>query len=191
MTESNLAAELLLGRSVIRRRILGLLYLSPERRYHLREIARQASTSAGTASRELRRLEGAGLIERTAEGRQVYFQARQDSTVYESLSEIVRRTLGVREILRRQIAGLPGIKSAVIFGSYVSGMMRPNSDIDLLIVGAPDRDRLTDRLEAAQAQVGRQINEVVIGPDELAERRRRSDAFVESIDTGPTIEVLP
>ena len=191
MFESNSAARVLLGRSAIRRRILGLLYFNPESRYHLREIARLALTSAGTASRELRRLHNAGLLDRTLEGRQVYFQARRDSPIYEPVSQVVRRTIGVRDVLREQLAGLAGVKSAVIFGSYVSGMMRPESDIDLLVVGNPDRDELTDRLEAAQAQVGREINEVVMHPVELADRRRRGDSFVASIDEGRTIEVLP
>lgn len=79
----------------------------------------------------------------------------------------------------------------MIFGSYVSGKMRSQSDIDLLVIGNPDRDELTDRLESAQAQVGRQINEVVMGQAELAERRQRGDSFIQSIDQGQTIQVLP
>ena len=191
MLESDGAARVLLGRSAIRRRILGLLYLNPDSRYHIREVARQATTSAGTASRELRMLLDAGLLDRTVEGRQVYFQARRDSTIYEAVSEVVRRTVGVREVLRKELAGLAGIKSAVIFGSYVSGKMRSQSDIDLLVIGNPDRDELTDRLEAAQVQVGREINEVLMGQAELAARRERGDSFIQSIDKGGTIQVLP
>ena len=48
---------------------------SPGGRLHLREIQRRAGTSPGTASRELAKLVGAGLIEREAEGNQVYFRA--------------------------------------------------------------------------------------------------------------------
>jgi predicted nucleotidyltransferase/DNA-binding transcriptional ArsR family regulator len=62
-----------MGRSSVRRRILTLL-AQPETRLHLREIQRRAGTSPGTASRELGRLVAAGLIEREAEGNQVYFR---------------------------------------------------------------------------------------------------------------------
>ena len=181
----------LFGRSAIRRRIMALLVLNPERRYHVREIARQVNTSAGTASREVKRLEQAGIVNRTAEGRQVYYQARGGGVLYESVDHIMRRTMGVREALRKRLEGLAGVESALIFGSYVSGKMRSDSDIDVLIVGKPDRDELTDRLEATQAEVGRAINEVVLDQDELATRRRRRDAFVVSIDSGRTIAVLP
>jgi uncharacterized protein len=73
--ENSAAVDLAVGRSAIRRRILALLLAEPDRRLHLRDIQRRASTSPGTASRELGRLVGAGLIEREAEGHQVYFRA--------------------------------------------------------------------------------------------------------------------
>lgn len=192
MSEFDGAAWLLLGRSQIRRRILALLVFNLGERYHLREIARQVSTSPGTASRELKRLLDAGLIDRTAEGRQVYYHARTYGMLYESLDYFMRRTMGVREALHRHLTGLRGVKSAAIFGSYASGSnLRPNSDVDLLVVGNPNRDDLTDRLEQTQAEIGRPINEVVMTQRELAERRRRNDAFVGSIDGARTIEVVP
>lgn len=75
MFENRPATDLLIGRSTIRQRILALLVSDPAIRLHLREIQRRAGTSPGTASRELAKLVGAGLIEREAEGAQVYFRA--------------------------------------------------------------------------------------------------------------------
>lgn len=191
VTEYNTTPSLLLGRSKIRQRILALLMDAPERRMHLRAIARAAGTSAGTAARELARLEGAGLVRRTREGNQVYFQARPDQPMFGSIREIVRQTIGAPSMVRRHLAGLAGVERAVIFGSYASGSVTADSDVDLLIVGSPDRDDLTERLEIAQLEVGRPVNEVVMTVEELAARRHRGDRFIESIDAGPTIDVTP
>lgn len=73
--ENTFATDLTLGRSAVRRRILGLLMADPDQRLHLREIQRRVGTSPGTASRELANLVAAGLAERTTEGHQVYFSA--------------------------------------------------------------------------------------------------------------------
>ena len=73
--ENSSLADLTVGRSSVRQRILALLMASPADRLHLREIQRRAGTSPGTASRELAKLVAAGLIEREAEGNQVYFRA--------------------------------------------------------------------------------------------------------------------
>ena len=75
MLENSAAVDLALGRSSVRQRILTLLIEDAGSRLHLREIQRRADTSPGTASRELAKLVAAGLIEREAEGHQVYFKA--------------------------------------------------------------------------------------------------------------------
>jgi DNA-binding transcriptional ArsR family regulator len=75
MFENIPIADLAIGRSTVRQRILALLMSESAGRLHLREIQRRAGTSPGTASRELGKLVAAGLIEREAEGVQVYFRA--------------------------------------------------------------------------------------------------------------------
>ena len=189
MSEVTLAP--LLGRSKIRRTILALLVLDPEGRLHLREIARRAGTSAGTAARELARLEATGLVERARVGSQVEFHASRSSPLAGPVADLVRRTMGARAVLRDALADLPGVESAMIYGSYAAGRAGPRSDVDVLVVGSPDRDLLTERLEGAGRRLGRPVNEVVFAPDELSERRKRRDGFVRSIDDGPVIEVLP
>jgi len=72
--ENSIAVDLAVGKSSIRRRILALLMAEPDQRLHLREIQRRVRTSPGTASRELALLVAAGLVEREAEGHQVYFR---------------------------------------------------------------------------------------------------------------------
>jgi predicted nucleotidyltransferase len=185
------AASVILGRSQIRRRILAMLLDAPGRRMHLRAIAREADTSAGTAARELGRLEDAGLIRRGREGIQVYFEARPNQPAIEAIREIVRQYEGASRILRQRLLGLKGVERALIFGSYASGKVDANSDVDVLIVGAPDRDDLSERLELASLEISRPVNEVVISADELAARRARGDRLIESIDSHPVIDVGP
>lgn len=191
MSEYDPAVAPLLGRSLTRQRILAMLVDDPTRRLHLRAIARSVGTSAGTASRELRRLEEAGLVTRTPEGAQVYFQANEQSPLLEPVREIVRKTVGAPGVLRRALTGLAGVEEALVFGSYSRGDTRADSDVDLLVIGSPDRDELTDRLEAAGRELDRPVNEVVMTPSELESRRVRGDRLVESIDAGESIQVLP
>jgi len=190
MTE-NTQASILLGRSKIRQRILALVMDAPERRMHLRGIARAVGTSAGTAARELSRLEEAGLVRRTREGNQVYFEARPEQPLFAQVRDIVRQVAGAPVILRRHLDGLKGVERAVIFGSYAHGALQPDSDVDLLIVGDPDRDALTDRLEMASLEIDRPVNEVVMSQDEYDRRQTRRDRLIESIESKPTIDVRP
>jgi DNA-binding transcriptional ArsR family regulator len=183
--------DALLGRSRIRRDLLRRLYETPLPRLHLRELARGAHTSAGTAARELGRLEDMGLISRVREGAQVYFQADAASPLYGTVRDLVRLTIGAVDVIRRELAGLDGVESAVIFGSYAAGTMQPSSDIDILVIGTPDRDDLTERLERCGREVRRSVNDVAMTHDELVRRRASGDGLVTSIDESPTISVIP
>jgi len=143
-----------LGRSEIRRRILRLLVDAPGERLHLREIARRASTSAGTAARELRRLEEASLIMREREGSQVYFRSRPESSLHPPVRALVHAMtrevavplapspmadqlgLEMASRLRVELATVFGerLVGVYLFGSRARGDHDPDSDIDVLIV---------------------------------------------------------
>jgi predicted nucleotidyltransferase len=179
-----------LGRSAIRQRLLAQLIDTPRNRYHLRELARRAHTSAGTASRELQRLATDGLVVSEMEGRQRYFRVNTASPLYQPIRDLVRRTIGAPAVLRRHLADVPGIERAMIFGSYADGRLNADSDVDVLIIGTPDRDTLTEALEAAAGELAREVNEVVMTEVEYGERQQRKDGLVQSIVSHRTFDVI-
>jgi predicted nucleotidyltransferase len=151
------AADLLLGRSRVRRRIAASLVDRPAERLHLREIQRRVGTSAGTASRELGRLVEAGIVDRRREGAQVYFSIRRDAPLYPLLRDAIRRTSGAPEVIRSRLRGLPGIRRAAVFGPYLAGDEAPGGVVDLLVEGDVDPDELRAALSDAEADLGRPI----------------------------------
>jgi DNA-binding transcriptional ArsR family regulator len=140
---------LLVGRSRTRQRILALLLDPPQRRLHLRAIARAVGTSAGTASRELRRLDAVGLVTRSAEGAQVYYQADLDPPLTEPMRaqpplpsvDDVRASvdplgLGIARQLASDLPTVYGnrLRGVYLYGSRARGDHRPDSDVDIVIV---------------------------------------------------------
>ena len=77
------------------RRVLGLLYGNPQRSFYTNEIARHASVGKGSLSRELERLQRAGILRTTRLGNQVHYQANPDCPIYSELLGIVRKTFGI------------------------------------------------------------------------------------------------
>jgi DNA-binding transcriptional ArsR family regulator len=147
--------DVLLGRSRARRRILTLLLERPGGRLHLRGIARAVGTSAGTASRELGRLEATGLVRRRRDGAQVYFEADVASPLAEPVRSLLRQApldtrsstgdpVG-RAIAAQLSARLPAVyddrlRGVYLYGSRARGDHQPDSDVDILIV----LDRIED-----------------------------------------------
>lgn len=58
------------------------------------------------------------------------------------------------------LAGVAGIKAALAFGSWAArhtgqGGVRPVGDIDVLVLGDPDRDALYEAASRVERQLGR------------------------------------
>ncbi len=85
----NSVALLLFG--AVRRQILTLLLLDPERSIHLRAIARMIEAPAGSTRRELEQLVVVGILTRTRIGNQIHHQANNSCEVHAELVLLVRK----------------------------------------------------------------------------------------------------
>lgn len=173
-------ATLLFGN--YRRRVLGLLLLHPEETYHVREIARLTNTTAGTLHKELARLAEVGLLTKAQVGNQVRYAANRQSPIFEELASILRKTSGLADIVLDALAGLDKkINVALIFGSVARGEERAGSDVDVLIIGVLGFADAVKALHPAQERIGREINPVVMAPDEFLRKNNEGDGFVREI----------
>jgi len=173
-------ATLLFG--TYRRRVLGLLLLHPEETYHVREIARLTDTAAGTLHKELARLAQAGLLTREQVGNQLRYSANRQCPIFEELASVLRKTSGLADIVLDALAGLDKkISVALIFGSVARGEERSGSDVDVLIIGTIGFADAVKALHQVQEKIGREINPVVMAPDEFLRKNNEGDGFVREI----------
>lgn len=165
-----------------RRRALGLLLLHPEQSFHVREIARQTETNAGTLHKELARLAQAGLLTREQVGNQVRYGANRQCPVFEELASILRKTSGMADVIHDAISRLAKrIRVALIFGSVARGAERAGSDVDVLLIGDIGFADAVKALHAAQERIGREINPVVMSADEFRRRALSGDGFLREV----------
>lgn len=149
-------------------RILGEIYLHPERETSMSDLARRAGLHPASVQREVSRLEDAGILQTGRVGTARMVRADVDSPIHHELSLLVLKVLGPPVVISRAIAGVTGIDQAFIFGSWAQRMLgQPGAspaDIDLLVVGEPDRSELTAACRQAAAALGREVQPVVVSP---------------------------
>ncbi|HUC56131.1 MAG TPA: hypothetical protein VMA95_01930 [Streptosporangiaceae bacterium] len=96
--------------------------------------------------------------------------------------------LGPAQILGKELEGLTGVEAAAIFGSWaarVSGEPGPApADIDLLVIGRPDRDDLHEAVGRARQKLGRDINTVTLTVDRW---NADDDPFIAQVRTRPMV----
>ena len=176
---------------VYRRRVLGLLLLTPDEALHGREIARRTGLPSGTVIRELNRLTEAGLLKREKRGNQSLYSADRTCPVFEEVAGMLRKTSGAAAVIAGALAPLSDrIEAAFIYGSFARGTASAGSDIDVLIVGGVDLGGVIDLLHPVQISVGREINPRIFSPREWETKRRAKNAFVMEVRANPKILLI-
>ncbi len=182
--------ETLFGQT--RQRILALLFGHPGERFYQRRIIKAAGLGSGTVQRDLKRLSRSGVLTRSVEGRQVYFQANRHCPVFAELHGIVRKTFGVAQALKEALASIADrICVAFIFGSVATGTETPMSDVDVLIVG--DNLSLSDVVSAiadAQRELGREVNPSLYPTREFCRKLAEGQHFISNVVAGQKIFLI-
>ncbi len=168
--------EILFG--TYRRKVLSLLLLRPDEKFHVREISRLVDVPAGSLHRELKTLAESELLLRTKSGNQVYYQANQECQIHAELAGLFRKTTGLADVIREALTPLfETIEVAFIFGSVAQGKERAGSDVDLFLVGEVSFTDVVGALADVHQQLGREVNPVIMSRDDFI-KKAASDPFV-------------
>lgn len=174
----------------VRRKLLILFLLNPDRGYHLREIIRILECGKGSVERELSSLQRVGILKLNREGNRTIYAANRESPIFPELQGLVLKTEGMADVIRSFIGDLPGLQLAMVFGSAASGGMDRFSDIDLLIVGDLSFRDISKALLCAQKELGREIAPTVYSITEFRTRIAEAHHFLVSVLSGPLIMLI-
>lgn len=148
--------EMLFG-SKLRAKILGRLYTRSGERYFVRQLAAVIGEDSTNVSRELGRLEQAGLLVSITEGRQKYYQADRKSPLFKDIrgllshlpaaetaiqpqfTDLLNRRLKINRPELTGFCRLNHVQKLSLFGSVLRDDFKPESDIDVLVEFQPGK----------------------------------------------------
>ena len=146
--------------------ILALLLGDPDLELSLTDISQRTHAPHPSVYREVERAEQAGLITTRKIGNTRLVRANTASPYYAGLAEVLTRAFGVPAVLADVLGLVAGISAAYIYGSWAARHagqpgQRPVGDIDVLILGTPDRDQLYEALSLAEQRLGRPVEATI------------------------------
>lgn len=173
--------------------VLAALLERPEREWPLAELSRWLDIPKPSVHREIERAEQAGIVASRKVGRTRVVRANPDSPYYGALRELLTRAFGPPTRIGAALGRLPGIDAAYIFGSWAAAWEgdqgpRPVGDIDLLVLGDPERNRLYRAMEQVGRDLGREV-QVQIRPPGWLESGKGS--FHTTITAKPMVQIYP
>jgi predicted nucleotidyltransferase len=153
--------------------------------HHVRGLQRRSGLSMSSLNRELRRLEGRGLLERVEDGGRTLYRAAEHPA-WKTLRQLVRDFADPAEVVYEAISGIKGIDAAFVFGSFARGDAGEHSDVDVLVVGDLASDGALGR-QAAEASVllGRPVEIRSYTQDRLQRQIGAGNAVLGRILAGP------
>ena len=146
--------------SKTRIKLLLKFFLNINNQGYLRSLEQEFNESTNGIRQELNRFESAGLLLAESDGNKKLYRANIFHPLFKDLNSIIRKFVGVEELLERVVDRLGNVQQVYLEGRIAQGL---DSDIvDLLIVGNEiDRNYLSSLVEKAEPIVKRKIRYLV------------------------------
>lgn len=154
------------------------------------DLARQLGAPVATVQREVQRLEDAGVLTTRRVGRARVVEADTTNPAFDPLRQLVAIAFGPRQVVAEEFVGV-GADLVAIFGSWAARYSGepgpPPGDVDVLVVGRPDRDEVYDAAERAQRRLARPVNTTIVSQSRWT---AAGEPFVKELKRRPLVTVL-
>lgn len=171
--------------------LLTMLLLHPDQEYTISDLARRLAMPQSTVSGEVQRLADADILDSRPVGRSRLVRANTSSRLTGPLTELLTLTCGPHVVIADEFAGLEGVARVIIFGSWAARYHgqrgRPPNDVDVLVVGAPDRVAMHTAAERAESRLGRPVNPIICSPEQWADP---TGPLIREINSRPYVLVI-
>lgn len=171
--------------------LLTVLLLHPDRSYSLTDLSRRLGVPLTTLHREAQRLADADLITVETAGRTRLFRANSSNRAVAPLTQLLITTFGPHTVIRDEFADLPDTDRVLVYGSWAARYHGeegpPPHDVDVLVIGRPDRGDVYEAADRAEQRLGFPVNPTIRSPDRWAEA---ADPLIQQIQASPAVTAI-
>jgi len=162
--------------SKTRIRLLLRFFLNAETSAYLRELSNEFNVSSNSVREELNQLTKTNLLTSQKSGRQIFYKANPEHPLFPELRSMVRKVMGVDQVIDGILIRLGELKSAYLIDDYAEG--KDTGIIDLLLVGDINHNQLNDLSGKVEKYINRKIRTLVMSQPEF-------------FDFGPKLKLRP
>jgi predicted nucleotidyltransferase len=151
--------------SKTRIKLLVRLFFNPATRAYLRELANEFDVSTNAVREELNQLKKTRLLKTEKSGRQIFYMANTEHSLFPELRSMVSKVMGIDQVLDSIVQRLGNLEKAFLIGDYAEG--KDTGIIDLMIVGVIDPYHLDDLTKKTERYIKRKIRSLVLSREEF------------------------
>ena len=150
--------------SKTRIKLLVRLFFNPQTRSYLRELAKEFDVSTNAVREELNQLKKTKLLKSEKSGRQVFYRANTEHSLFPELKSMVSKVMGIDQVIDSIVHRLGNLEKAYLIGDYAEG--KDTGIIDLVLIGNINHYQLSDLQQKTEKYINRKIRTIVLTKDE-------------------------
>ena len=155
--------------SKTRIKLLTRFFFNPSTRSYLRQLAKEFNLSTNAVREELNQLTKTDLLKSERNGRQVYYMANSEHSLFPELKSMVSKVMGIDQVIDGIVNRLGDLDRAYLIDDYAEG--KDTGIIDILLVGDIDQYHLNDLTQKTERYIKRKIRSLVLTEDEYQRMR--------------------
>jgi hypothetical protein len=163
----------------VRRKVLGLFFLNPEREYYVREIERLISEPFEPIRRELLRFESAGILKSHSKATLKYFFINKNYYLYEELKALITKGERTKNTIKEALSTLWNIKYAFLYEPRKK--TKKEAQIFLVVIGNINNEALGYLISSLEKNIKQKIYYFTYSESEFTKKLKNKDAFLVDI----------
>jgi hypothetical protein len=153
--------------SKTRVKLLLKFFLNSRSKSYLRNLETEFGESTNAIRVELNRFEEAGLLQARMEGNRKYFSANTMHPLFPEINSILKKYIGIDQIIENILRELGGLKKAYLTGDLAKGLDCKTVEL-LLVCNGINQEYLGYLSARAEAMISRKIRYHLIASSEEA-----------------------
>ena len=143
--------------SRVRLNLLIKFFLNISNRDYLNSLANEFGDSTNSIRKELNNLSNAGYLTKYNENNKVIYKANKNHPLFNTLRSIIKKHLGIEDIINSVIENIGEIDKIVLLGDYAKGI--DSGTIEVLILGRSiNIDYLNNLRPKIEKKIKRKVN---------------------------------
>lgn len=168
--------------------ILCMFVMHPQEEFYQTMIAKSTECAIVQVQRALKRLESAGLINKSKSGNRIYYRANQEHPAFEDIKRALLKTVLFGETLKKALKPKESkIAFSFIYGSTAKGTESKQSDIDLFVIGDVKLRDISTILGSLGNEIGREINISAYSQKDFEKKIKEGNNFIKEVISSPKV----
>ncbi len=164
--------------SKVRLKILKQFLTNFGQEYHIRGIVRLINEEINAVRRELRNLEAFGILESRKQTNRIIYKINHKSPFAHELRSMILKDSEELRLIAKVLGNIKNIDHVVITQAYISKEYEGENDIDILIIGNPDVNKVTKEMNSVEKELDREFRMAILSKEDFEYRKKRREKLI-------------